>query len=79
MPILIFLGLLGLVGIGFVVYACINLVKMERTLYRVKKRRELSKIETLEEIKTTCKKYKDDPSQLEFELRSIRDYIERYY
>jgi hypothetical protein len=82
MLIFAFFGLLAAVGIGFIGYACINLVKTERTLYKVKKRRELSKIETLKEIEATCKRYKNDASQyvqLTNELRAIRAYIRRYY
>lgn len=63
-------------------YAAINLVKLELTLFNVKKRRELSRIETLKEISSTCQQLKNESSnnsEALKKLEAIRRYIERYY
>lgn len=90
--IYLFLGLLASVGIGFVVYGSVNVVKIERSIARTVKNRELSKIDTLRRIDTTCtnieKILKDDSTdnntgeQLEKlfgKLRAIHSYIEKYF
>jgi hypothetical protein len=82
MFVLSFFALLGIFGVSIILYASINLVKLERTLVKVQKRRELSKIETLKEIESTCKILKNgntDNSKPLAKLEVIRRYIERYY